>query len=60
MKLSSARLCLQCDELFERYPDFDMNGKIIGYRSDCPACGNTHTVPLTKWLPAYDQVATGN
>lgn len=50
MKLNQALLCLECDEIFERYPDYDMNHKILGYRDSCPSCGNTHCVRLTRWF----------
>ena len=51
MKLSRTYICLECDELFEPYPDRDINGKVIGQRSECPACGNSACVLLARWLP---------
>ncbi len=45
MKVSTARLCIDCDELF----DGDAKGF---YRTICPSCTSKETVLLTKFLPA--------
>ncbi len=43
MKVSTARICLDCDEVF----DGDAKGF---YRSVCPSCANKETVLLSKFL----------
>lgn len=45
MKISTARICLDCDEVFD--------GATGGfYRTVCPACASKETVLLSKFLPA--------
>jgi len=44
MRLDSARLCLECDELHED----DL----------CPACASSTFVYLTRWLPRHGHHAT--
>jgi len=42
MNLKVARFCVDCEEIF------------VG-RGVCPACGNSHSVPLSLWLNRRDQ-----
>jgi len=41
MKLINARLCAECEEVFE------MTGAV----AECPACGSTSFCLISKWVP---------
>ncbi len=41
MKLSTSRLCLDCNEVYEE--------------AGCPACGSEAFAYLTRWVPPSDQ-----
>lgn len=49
MKVSTAHVCLNCDEVFEANGfHVDING--IRKREECPHCQSKHYFPLRKWL----------
>lgn len=49
MKLESAYICLDCDEVFE-------DGDGVG----CPSCSNRYVVALSKWIRPLKDEQLGN
>ena len=41
MKLKDARLCAECEEVFEA----------IGAVAECPVCGSTAFCLMSRWVP---------
>lgn len=50
MKLSDARLCINCEEVFEpsqgNSTDF-VSPKSLSF---CPACGSNESAPISRWI----------
>ena len=61
MKVSTANVCLNCDEVYEAN-GFHVDTDGIRRREECPHCQSRHYYPLRKWLnrgPDADKIVIG-
>ena len=56
MKLTTAYICIECEEIFEPQTKEDINGKKISRDYNCPACTG-QGYPLGKWIPTMKEIA---
>lgn len=61
MKVSTAYICTNCDEVFETN-GFHIDSSGIRKQEECPHCQSRHYFPLRKWLnrgPDADKIVIG-
>ena len=56
MKLKDARLCVECDEVYEGFAVTDINKVSSERMFQCPSCGSLSSLPVSQWLPTMNSL----